>query len=86
MGGYHETNAAKRIGVKVKAAAHQEYNDREILAETMDRLILGQDIFGRNAQFRRVEIDDTYPEYLREHLQEYAHLVMPGITVYDTYT
>ena len=86
MGGYHETNAAKRIGVKVKAAAHQEYNDREILAETMDRLILGQDIFGRNAQFRRVEIDDTYPEYLREHLQEYAHLVMPGITPFMTLT
>ncbi|WP_026661724.1 glycosyl transferase GT17 family protein [Butyrivibrio proteoclasticus] len=80
MGGKGETNPVKRIGVKVKAAAHQEYNDREILAETMDRLILGQDIFGRNARFERVEIDDSYPEYLRSHLEDYGYLVMPKIT------
>ncbi len=80
MGGHHETNPAKRIGVKVKAAAHQEYNDREILAETMDRLVLGQDIFGRDAKFERVLIDETYPAYLREHIGEYDYLVMPEIT------
>lgn len=86
MGGDHETNAARRIGVKVKAAAHQEYNDREILAETMDRLILGQDIFGRNARFERVEIDDSYPAYLRENISDYRHLVMPVITPWMTFT
>ncbi len=80
MGGMHETNPVERIGVKVKAAAHQEYNDREILAETMDRLVLGQDIFGRDARFERVEIDDTYPEYIRQHLDELGYLVMPRIT------
>ncbi len=81
MGGNRETNPVKRIGNKVKAAAHQEYNDREILAETMDRLVLGQDIFGRDARFERVEIDGTYPEYLRQHIAEYEYLVMPPITL-----
>ena len=80
MGGEHETNPAKRIGVKVQAAAHQEYNDREIIAETMDRLVLGQDIFGRDARFERVEIDDSYPEYIRNNIAEYDYLVMPKIT------
>lgn len=80
MGGHHETNAAKRIGVKVKAAAHQEYNDREILAETMDQLILGRDLLGRDAEFTRVEMDDRYPSYLLEHLDEYSYLVMPRIS------
>lgn len=80
MGGKGETNPVKRIGVKVKAAAHQEYNDREILAETMDRLILGQDIFGRDARFDRVEIDDTYPKFLRDHIESYDFLVMPKIS------
>ncbi len=83
MGGYKESNPAKRIGVKVKAAAHQEYNDREVLAETMDHLVLGQDIFGRNARFERGEVDDTYPKYLLEHLDEYRHLVMPKITAFS---
>lgn len=81
MGGLHETNPVKRIGDKVKAAAHQEYNDKEILAETMDRLVLGQDIFGRKAEFRRVPVDDSYPEYLLEHPDEYRHLIMPRITL-----
>ena len=80
MGGKHQTNPVERIGVKVKAAAHQEYNDREILAETMDRLILGQDIFGRDARFERVEVDNSYPEYLLKNLDYYDYLVMPKIT------
>ena len=80
MGGHHETNAAKRIGIKVKAAAHQEYNDREILAETMDQLILGRDLLGRDAEFTRVEMDDRYPQYLLDHLDEYGYLVMPRIS------
>ena len=83
MGGNGETNAAKRIGVKVKAAAHQEYNDKEILKETMDRLKLGQDIFGREARFERVEIDETYPEYLLQHKAEYEYLIMPPISAFD---
>ena len=33
-------------------------------------------MFGRNASFRRVEIDDTYPEYLRNHLSEYDFLIL----------
>ncbi len=80
MGGYKETDPSKRIGVKVKAAAHQEYSDKEILAETMDHLVLGEDIFGRDAKFERVEVDGSYPSYLREHIDEYKHLVMPRIT------
>ena len=80
MGGYRETDPMKRIGVKTKAAAHQNYNEREILAETMDHLILGMDIFGRDAHFERVEVDDSYPQYLRDHLDEYRHFVLGKIT------
>jgi beta-1,4-mannosyl-glycoprotein beta-1,4-N-acetylglucosaminyltransferase len=80
MGGHNETNPAKRIGVKVVAAAHQEYNDKEILKETMDHLILGEDIFGREAKFERVEIGNDYPEYLVSHLDEFQHFYMKKIT------
>ncbi len=83
MGGEHETDPIKRIGVKVEAAAHQEYNEKEIILETMDRLILGQDIFGRDAKFERVEVDRSYPDYLREHISEYDYLVMPKITAFS---
>ena len=82
MGGHGETDVTKRIGDKVRAAAHQEYNDAEILKETMDHLILGEDIFGRDARFTQVLPDSgyVYPKWLEEHRDEYAHLFLPEIT------
>lgn len=80
MGSKGEKNVARRIGTKVVAAAHQEYNDSVLLAEAADRLILGQDMFGRDASFKRVEIDDSYPKYLLDHREEYEYLIMSPIS------
>lgn len=80
MGSKQESDVSKRIGTKVVAAAHQEYNNQDTLAEAKDRLILGQDMFGRDARFKRVEIDDSYPKYLLEHLEEYSYLIMPPVS------
>lgn len=80
MGGNGEKDVAKRIGDKVKAAAHQEYNTSRYLTEALDRLLCGEDIFGRDARFVRVEIDETYPVYLREHLEEYDYLLAPPVS------
>lgn len=80
MGSKHEDDVAKRIGDKVVAAAHQEYNTQDILAEAKYRLMLGEDMFGRDARFARVEIDETYPEYLLQHQAEYEYLIMPPVS------
>lgn len=80
MGGNGEKDVAKRIGEKVKAAAHQEYNTSRYLTEAVDRLLCGEDIFDRDAKFIRVEIDESYPEYLREHMDEYAYLLAPAVS------
>lgn len=80
MGGDGERDVAKRIGIKVQAAAHQEYNKSRYLNEAVDRLLCGEDIFDRNAKFIRVPIDDSYPEYLRRHQEEYAFLIAPEIS------
>ena len=87
MGGLHETDVMKRIGDKVRAAAHQEYNDAEILRETMDHLILGEDIFGRDTRFTQVRSDEgyRYPAWLAEHREEYAHLFLKDITAADRF-
>ena len=60
----------------MRSAAHQEFNKAEILSGVVDNIKDGKDIFGRNASFRLVEIDDTYPEYLRNHLSEYDFLIL----------
>lgn len=80
MGGDGERDVAKRIGVKVQAAAHQEYNKSRYLDEAVDRLLCGEDIFDRDARFVCVPIDESYPDYLREHREEYAFLIAPEIS------
>lgn len=80
MGGNGEKNVARRISEKVQAAAHQEYNEAKYLKEAVDRLLCGEDIFGRDAEFIRVEIDETYPDYLREHMEEYDYLIAPSVS------
>ena len=79
MGGDGERSARKRIAVKVKAAAHQEYNSSRYLSEAVDRLMCGEDIFDRDVRFVRVPIDESYPEYLQKHQNEYAYLIAPKI-------
>lgn len=81
MGSHHETDVVKRVGTKVVAAAHQEYNSEDILKEVKDRLFLGEDIFGREASFLRVEIDDSFPKFLRDNSSEYDYLIMPKVSV-----
>lgn len=61
---------------KVRSAAHQEYNKAEVLSDVADRIKDGKDIFGRNASFVQVEIDETFPEYLRENQEEYSFLIL----------
>lgn len=80
MGGDGERDVAKRIGVKVQAAAHSEYNSKRYLNEAVDRLLCGEDIFDRNAKFVRVEIDESFPAYLRAHREEYDFLIAPEIS------
>ena len=80
MGNCHETDVSRRVGTKVVAAAHQEYNTEDVLAEVKDRLILGEDIFGRNAVFQWAVVDESYPQYLLEHKSEYDYLIMPPIS------
>lgn len=79
MGGNGERDVAKRIGEKVQAAAHSEYNNKRYLNEAVDRLLCGEDIFDRDAKFVRVEIDESFPAYLREHREEYDFLIAPEI-------
>ncbi|MBO5564538.1 MAG: glycosyl transferase GT17 family protein [Lachnospiraceae bacterium] len=76
MGGHGETDIKKRVREKVISAAHQEYNNRRTLDRVEERLLDGQDIFGRDARFVRREIDETYPLYIRTHREELAHLIL----------
>ncbi len=75
MGGSKEADVKKRVAEKVRSAAHQEYNNKAVLSEVDDKIKDGEDIFGREAVFVQVPIDESFPEYVRTHQAEYAHLI-----------
>ncbi len=77
MGGGKRQSTADRVKYKIKSAAHQEYNNRHILWNVKKNIKNMQDIFGRDSKLQLVEIDETYPKYLRDHLDEYKYLLYP---------
>lgn len=76
MGGHGEKDIRKRVQEKVVSAAHQEYNSKHVLSNVTDQIKDGKDIFGRNARFVRCEIDESFPQYIREHQEELDFLIM----------
>ncbi len=84
MGGRQERDITARIAEKVRSAAHTEYDNERILRETKKRLLAGLDPFGRDARFERVALDEGFPEYLREHQEEYAYLILPPVSPVKT--
>lgn len=77
MGGGPGVSVEQRVKYKIKSAAHQEYNNRSTLSKVRSNIKNKQDIFEREADFQVVEIDETYPDYLREHIDEYKYLLYP---------
>lgn len=80
MGGGKGESVANRVKYKIKSAAHQEYNNRATLSKVKKNIRNHQDILGRESRFEIVPIDESYPVYLREHLEEYAYLRYPQKT------
>lgn len=77
MGGGREESVEDRVKYKIKSAAHQEYNNRSTLSRVKKNIRNHQDILGRESRFEIVPIDESYPVYLREHLEEYRYLMYP---------
>lgn len=77
MGGGKNESVEDRVKYKIKSAAHQEYNNRSTLSKVKRNIKNQQDILGRESKFEIVPIDETFPVYLREHLEEYRYLMYP---------
>lgn len=75
MGGGKNQSVEDRVKYKIKSAAHQEYNNRQTLSKVRKNIKKHQDIFGRDARMLQVEIDETFPAYLRENIDKYQHLL-----------
>ena len=73
MGGGRNQSVEERVRYKIKSAAHQEYNNRRTLFEVGKKLRRKEDFMGRRSQIRITQIDETYPQWLREHISDYEY-------------
>lgn len=78
MGGSSQP-ALERIREKLVAFSHATDFNKFRYKNTITiwwKIRTGRDLFGRGAKFHKVPLDETYPQYLREHKDKYQHLIM----------
>ena len=68
-GGWHFAylNSAENISKKIKSFAHGEFNLKHLTdeEEIKKRIEKRQDVFNRGYKIEKVEIDDSFPDYVR---------------------
>ena len=73
-GGWHFNNlyTVEKISQKIKASPHQEFNDNKFYDEKVIKNNISKlrDLYGRNHQYKKVIMDDTYPSFFLENLNK----------------
>ena len=67
-GGWHFSflKNSKNISRKIRSYAHQEYNREEFfdIKTIDDKISQSKDILGRDFNYKKIELDNTYPEFI----------------------
>lgn len=78
-GGWHFSFMYDEEGIIKKISSFQhtefdkkEYKDKNIIREKIAR---GEDIFNRNFNFKKIDIDKKFPEYLQNNTDKYKHWI-----------
>ena len=78
--GWHFNNilSAKEISVKLKTFAHSEFADEKFssIVSIEDNISKKTDLFGRGHKYKKVEIDNTFPEYLIKNYENFKKFII----------
>jgi beta-1,4-mannosyl-glycoprotein beta-1,4-N-acetylglucosaminyltransferase len=70
-GGWHFAylQSAENISKKIKSFAHGEFNKKHLVDEEKikARIEKGEDVFERGFEIKKVEIDNTFPNYIKQN-------------------
>ena len=70
-GGWHFAylQSAKDIVKKIQSFSHGEFNTAQFTNEKLieEKIAKGEDIFNRDIKYKKVEIDNTFPDYIIEN-------------------
>ena len=78
-GGWHFSFLYDEEGIVKKISSFQhtefdkeEYKDKNTIKE---KIAKGEDIFDRNFNFKKIDIDEKFPEYLQNNLDKYKNWI-----------
>ena len=78
--GWHFNNImnAEKISLKLRSFAHEEYaKDEYSSIETVNEKIKkGIDLFGRDHTYEKVELDESFPKFLIDNLEEFREFII----------
>ena len=66
------------IVTKIKSGAHQEQNTEEYtnLDNIKNKLEKNEDLFDRNFTYKKIELDETFPEYILENKSKFKSWII----------
>jgi len=78
-GGWHFSYVKEPKGIvkKIESFAHTEFNKQEFknLSEIKEKIEKGKDLFNRNLKYEKVELDDSFPEYLLNNKSKFINWI-----------
>ena len=63
---------------KIQAFAHQEYNKKNFTDEKLIEKRIGSmvDIFDRNFNYQKINIDDNFPDYILSNKEKFKKWIL----------
>jgi beta-1,4-mannosyl-glycoprotein beta-1,4-N-acetylglucosaminyltransferase len=78
-GGWHFSylGGIEKIVTKIESLAHEEFNDAYFKnpERLKNAIASGKDIFDRDIHYKLVEVDASFPSYIRDNIQKFSHLM-----------
>ena len=78
-GGWHFSymQSPEQILNKIKSFSHGEYNNKNLNEKKIEeKIIKGEDIFGRNSKLRKIDIDDSYPKFITQNKEKFSDWII----------
>tara|TARA_B100000963_G_scaffold312088_1_gene289349 strand:+ start:2565 stop:3365 length:801 start_codon:yes stop_codon:yes gene_type:complete len=78
-GGWHFSflQTPQEILKKIRSFSHGEFNDESVnLKQIEEKILKKEDIFGRDTELKKIDIDDGYPEYIIKNKERYSNWII----------
>ncbi len=77
-GGWHFSyqGSIEQIKQKLLSYCHYVEEDSPVIENLQDHIINFNDPFDRNGKLERVEVDNTYPQYILDNIDRFKHMII----------